>query len=437
MNKVSPPVPPSHHIERIDSSMISCGIAILTNIGIVHKEIDGVRFFDRNSERYCSIQDLLMMITTKHRENARKIWDRHGDAWINTIGLENFFIFKFKGRGQHLQPCISLKKVFQLLQYIPGRGAEEFRQQHKTNVLKALTETHAATNQHEKKTLARNSVNPTEDTDTPEKTEASGSKHSRESDTEDDDVENTELEPKRQMITALADQQDRMNTVCLMLSTYTPLQNEANQVKEKSIALMFEEAEAIITKSDAECAAIRNKSDAECAAIKNECDARERKMALDREAIQMIKEQSDAKLKAAENERRAMEAMLAMELAKAQLSSIPQSKDNTPQPQLARLTTAREMARIGGLGKGLMAQDLEKIICAAGRIISHKALDKVKEGSYLVNRFDFERTFPEFRREFEEQKRKLVRPQSQNMLRAFLVPQRTPQNKTEQKLNKN
>ena len=349
------------------------------------------------------------------------------------MGFEKFRMLKFKGRGQHLQPCISLKNVFHLLQSIPGVGAEAFRLRYNPDVLKALTETLTTAHKREKKASASNDVRPDDNTNTNNITEAPGSKHSRESDTEDDDIENAELEPKRQMITALTDQQERMNSMCVMLSTYTPLQNEANQVKEKGIALMFEEAEAITTKSDAECAAIRNKSDAECAAIKNECDARERKIALDREAIQMIKEESEAKLKAAENERRTIEAMLAMELAKAQLRSIPpsQSADTTPQPQpqLARLTTAREMARIGGLGKGLMAQELDKIICAAGRIISHSALDKVQEGSYLVDRFDFERMFPEFRRAFEEQRQKLVRHQSQTMLRTFLVPERASQNK--------
>lgn len=82
----------------------------------------------RITNEYVSILDIIHIATGHTKEASRKIWQRLKETYgeeVVTCCLD----LKFPGAGQRETPCINAKGLVKLLMWIPGKLAQEFKNQ--------------------------------------------------------------------------------------------------------------------------------------------------------------------------------------------------------------------------------------------------------------------------------------------------------------------
>ena len=85
---------------------------------------EGVRVANINGMPYMSIRDLIMAICGKNGNDAGEVW-RNLSAKCKTIIQAFVLHFQFPGRGQSLQPVITLQGLVKLIAWLPGDLAKE------------------------------------------------------------------------------------------------------------------------------------------------------------------------------------------------------------------------------------------------------------------------------------------------------------------------
>lgn len=94
------------------------GVDAITNVRVTKELVDG---FKRLSAR-----DMISVVCKKdHNQSAEILRNLSSDVIQE---LKPFMVdFKFKGRGQHIQPVLNLQGAFKLLMVLPGERAKLFR----------------------------------------------------------------------------------------------------------------------------------------------------------------------------------------------------------------------------------------------------------------------------------------------------------------------
>ena len=81
-------------------------------------EIDGVQ--------YLSIRDIIMHVCDKSSQDAAQIWRRMSDDKVSKLG-QFLNVFQFPGRGQQIQPVITLPGSIRLVMILPGERAKQYK----------------------------------------------------------------------------------------------------------------------------------------------------------------------------------------------------------------------------------------------------------------------------------------------------------------------
>ena len=81
-------------------------------------EIDGVQ--------YLSIRDIIMHVCGKDCHDAAQTWRRMSDDEISKLG-PFLNVFQFPGRGQQIQPVITLPGSIKLVMILPGERAKRYK----------------------------------------------------------------------------------------------------------------------------------------------------------------------------------------------------------------------------------------------------------------------------------------------------------------------
>ena len=86
---------------------------------------EGVRVANINGMPYMSIRDLIMAICGKNGNDAGAVWRNLPDKFKNEVQQQFVLNFQFPGRGQSLQPVITLQGLVRLIAWLPGDLAKE------------------------------------------------------------------------------------------------------------------------------------------------------------------------------------------------------------------------------------------------------------------------------------------------------------------------
>ena len=89
---------------------------------------EGMRKTTIESVLYASVCDIIMGVCGKVNNQANEVWRRLSDA--RKTELQGFIqAFQFPGRGQSLQPVITLQGALKLIMWLPGDMAKGFHSQ--------------------------------------------------------------------------------------------------------------------------------------------------------------------------------------------------------------------------------------------------------------------------------------------------------------------
>jgi hypothetical protein len=207
-----------------------------------------------------------------------------------------------------------------------------------------------------------------------------------------------------------------------------------NDVLSDEIVLVKKRAELglHVTKLECEASVLKAESEvkvAEADAKKAEtevkvAEAEAKKAEADAKKAEADVKKSEHYVKSAENELRMYQVKLDAAMTRDKLIEY-MAKQNTQLQQgqaPVALVTLKQMAAVGNITDGLTANELQRALQHVGRKLAGLVVDKVQEGSYRVNIYNYRLTYPEFKRAFLAFRKKLNKPLDQPTINMFLVP---------------
>jgi len=162
--------------------------------------------------------------------------------------------------------------------------------------------------------------------------------------------------------------------------------------------------------ADAKVLITKVESEAKAEITKAESEAKVVSIQVQKSAgmVQIAKNESD--MYATQIEREQNKQRLLEILAKA--------KEDTT----VRLLTLRQMAGLDQLSEDLTRGEINKILSVVGRKLAVYQVDQTQGNGLTVNRFDYNKTYADFKREFVAQRRKIKKPAEQQTINIFLRP---------------
>jgi hypothetical protein len=199
-----------------------------------------------------------------------------------------------------------------------------------------------------------------------------------------------------------------------------------NDMLRDEIVLLEKRAELglQVTKLDCEATILKAETEvkvAEAEAKKSEVEVK--KAEADVKKSEHYVQEAENGLKGAENELRMYQVKLEAAMTKDKLIQYTAKQNTQPQQGQApvALVTLKQMAAVDNLADGLTTKELQRAIQHIGRNLGVFAVDKVQEGPYMVNAYDYRLTYPDFKREFLAFRKKLNKPLDQPTISMFLV----------------